>query len=518
MGWSNEMEDKTNKTTDLSSKILIAIIVCILLIIVLISILLINLQQESFSISVDNKAVTTVTKDTLFTEIDNTTYINIEEFAGLVGYEYHQGEYKAFTIEKDKCYVQGEKETASFYLNDNKVCKLPVNELTEEYQEYTVEKTVKSLDDKMYASLEAISKAFNVVIDEGSNYLYIYTLDYLVETYDAKVKEWGYTSIAEQSFENKKAILYGYLIVQKEGGLYKIIDIDNTKEIVSDKYNEIEFVENTQEFFVTNSLGQVGIINLDGTTKIEPIYNSISVLDKQSDLYLIQKSNKYGVVKSGNITIVFPEYDSIGVDTKGTGSYQYLLLDTLIPVRKNNKWGAFDKEGNLVYKVEYDGIGCYTTSVDVDNTKKAVNSVIAIERCNGVVVKKSDKYGLLDIKGKELVPAAVSAIYQLENVEDEDSKYYMLYNGKEINIIERLIEVNLIEKTPKLEDNSTITNNTTVNNNTVTNNINNTTNNSIENTVTTSANVSAKNNTITQNINETTTLNNNVENKAVVVE
>jgi hypothetical protein len=49
--------------------------------------------------------------------------------------------------------------------------------------------------------------------------------------------------------------------------------------------------EDTKQFFVNNSLGQVGIINLDGTTKIDPIYNSISVMDKKLDLYLIEKDS-----------------------------------------------------------------------------------------------------------------------------------------------------------------------------------------------------------------------------------
>ena len=57
------------------------------------------------------------------------TYINIKEFAKLVGYEYHEGEYKGFTNEKNKCYVKGPIETASFYANDNKVNKLLVNQI-----------------------------------------------------------------------------------------------------------------------------------------------------------------------------------------------------------------------------------------------------------------------------------------------------------------------------------------------------------------------------------------------------
>jgi len=504
MGWSNMNEETEKKGTDLSSKILIAIIGCLLLIIVLIFVLLINIQQTTYTISVDGKEFTNINKTSLLATIDEITYVNIEEFAKLVGYEYHEGEYKAFTIEKNKCYVQGKNETATFYLNDNKVCKLPVNKLTEDYKEFTIENTIKSKDDKMYVPIEAVNLAFNVVLDEASDYFKVYTLDYLVASYDTKVKQWGYTGIAEQSFENQKSILYGYLIVKKEGGLYKIIDSDNTKEIVSDKYNAIEFTENTKEFFVTNSLEQVGIINLDGTTKIDPIYNSISVLNKKSDLYLIQKDSKYGVVKSGNVTIVFPEYDSIGLNNNITTDSQYLILDTLIPVCKNNKWGAFDKTtGKLVYQLEYDGFGCNITTVEVDEVKKAVSPVLSIERCKGVVVKKENKYGILDLSGKELVPIAVDSIYQIENVEDEDKRYFMVYNKEELNIIERLIKAGILEGTIQEEIKNEETNNT-VTNNTIDNNvISNSADNNTENTISTSANASMNNViTITQDNDE----------------
>lgn len=468
MGW-NEENEGAKKGSDLASKILIAIIFCITLIIILISILLMNVETKTtFAISVDGKDITT-TQGSLLTKIDGTTYINIQEFSKLAGYEFHEGEYKAFTIEKDKCYVQGKNETATFYLDDNKVCKLPVNAITEDYIEYTIENPIKNYNEKMYAPIEAIKIAFNVVLEESEQYFKIYTLDYLVSLYDTNAKKWGYTGISNQSFENQKALLYGYLIVKKESGLYKIIDNNNTKEIVSDKYNSIEFAENTKEFFVTNSLGQVGIINLDGTTKIEPVYDSIAVLDKKENLYLIRKDKKYGVVKSGNITVIFPEYDSIGLD-KNWGDNKYLILDTLIPVYKNSKWGAFDKTGKLIYKIEYDGFGCNLTTAEIDGVKKVVNPLLSIDRCNGIVVKKLDKYGLLDTNGKELVPIAVTNIYEVQEAENEKSRYFMLYNGEELNVLERLIDAGLI----KYEDEEIKSN--TIQNNTVNNKGNNTVN------------------------------------------
>lgn len=473
MGWNNENEEHKKQGIDVAYKLLIAIAFCVLVIIILTSVLLINTQKEIFIISVDDKEITTTTKKSLLTRIDGITYINIKEFSNLVSYEYHEGEYKAFTIEKDKCYVQGKEETATFYLNDNKVCKLPVNELTQDYREYTVENIVKKHNNDMYAPIEAISIAFNVEIEEGSNYFKIYTLNHYVNMCDSAIKQWGYSEITGQNFENKKALLYGYIIVSKPNGLYKIIN-DNNTEIVSDKYKKIQFTENTQEFSVTNSLGQVGIINLNGTTKIEPVYDSIEIIDKKSDLYLVSKDGKFGVVKSGNKTIVFPEYDAIGV--KNNNYTQYLILDTIIPVCKNNKWGAFDKNGNLVYKMEYDGFGCDITTVEIEGLKKNVKPVLYIERCKGIVVRKVDSYGLLDINGKELIPIAVSNIYGIEEFGSEDLKYFMLYNGTELNVIERLVKAGLIE----VEENET-TNNIDTENKTTNNIEGNNVNNSGEN-------------------------------------
>ena len=350
MGWSSDEIKTTKKGMETSTKILLAIIVCVVFIITLILVLLLNIKTNTFNLSIDAKINSNYDINKLVTKIDGITYINIEEFSKLVGYEYHGGEYKSFVIEEGKCYVQGSAETATFYANDNKICKLPLNLLQEDYREYKVENTVKIKNDRMYAPIEAISLAFNVSIEEDINALTVYTLDYLVKYFNDRATQWGYSNITEQSFENHKALLYGYIIVNKENGLYKIIDDNNSKEIVPDKYKAIEFSENTQEFLVTNSLGQVGIINLDGTTKIEPTYDSISVLDKSAGLYLIQKDNKYGVVKSGNVTVVVPEYDSIGLTNVSASSIidnKYFLLEQLIPVSKEGKWGAFDKNGKL---------------------------------------------------------------------------------------------------------------------------------------------------------------------------
>lgn len=183
--------------------------------------------------------------------------------------------------------------------------------------------------------------------------------------------------------------------------------------------------------------------------------------------------------------MIFPEYDSIGLSdasiTNNTSNNQYLILDTLIPVYKDKKWGAYNKEGTMILSLEWDEFGYNINNVEVDGAKKVVEPILAIERCNGVVVKKEDKYGLVSLSGRELVPVAVEAIYEIPNIEDEDSKYAMLYNGEELNVIERLIAAGLIEEADdgneEIEDTMTNTTGDTLNEAMTENNIlnNNTT-------------------------------------------
>jgi len=478
MDWNYDEPEESKKGMSLSTKILLGIGACVILIILLLSLLLYNIQTTSFLVQVDGN-LKEIGKDKLITKINNETYVNIEEFAKLVGYEYHKGEYKSFTIEEDKCYVQGTNETASFYLDDNKIFKLPVNKLyDEEYSEYLIEGTIKSHNGTFYMPLQAIPLAFNIVMEQSNNSFKIYTLDYLITLYNAKVIQWGYNSIEDQSFENDKALLYGFLVVRKENSLYKIIDLNNTKEIVPARYNEIEFSENMQEFIVKNTSQQVGIVNLEGKTKIEPRYQSISLLDKDSNLYIIEQDGKYGVINDNNSVLIYPDYDSIGLKHDITTS-ERLILDKLIPVYSNNKWGAYDKTGNKVFELEYDDFGYTLNNIEINGSKKVVEPVITIDKCNGVVVKKDNKYGLIDIKGKELVPIQVDAIYGINDAEKEDSKYFMLYNEQEINVIERLTEEGLIKGENKEQEDGSInsnTNNTIITENIVGDETDNTTN------------------------------------------
>lgn len=399
MGWtSDEQPIRKKSNIEKSTKILLGVIAVVVLIIILIIIMLINVQKNMIILIIDGKEKKDYDINKLISNNEAESYINIEEFAKLVGYEYHKGEYKSFSNEENKCYVKGDNETATFYLEDNIINKVSLDDESEEYKEHKVEKKLIKINDKLYATKEAIQIAFNVQVTKKENVIYIKTLDYIVKVNNNNALKWGYKNITEQNFENKKALLYDRLIVKKEDGLYKIIDCNNTTEIVPDKYEEIQFSESEQNFLVTNNIEKVGIINLEGKVEIDPIYDSITLLNKKKNFYIVEENDKFGIVESGK---------------------------------------------NKVISTKYDEIGCNITSINNNGTKKNVNSVITIEECDGIVVKKGDKYGVIDFEEKIIVPFEVDSIYSIENA--GKIEYFMIYNGEELNIIDMLIEQGIIE-------------------------------------------------------------------------
>ncbi len=482
--WGNESQTKSK---DYSRMILLAIIAVLLVVIVIIAILIVNIQSNTFRILVDGNTVSE--SKNLLKTVDNNTYISIQDLATILGYEYHVGEYKVFSADTDKCYIQSKNETASFYLNSNKINKLKVNNLTEDYETFTADNRIVQIDNKFYAPLDAIQTGFNVKIQLTQKALSITTLETILKNIDNSLsnnKETSnYKSLLEESFENQKAVLYDYIILsKKDTGLYGVVTTSG-KEILPDKYTSITFLETTKEFVVTNSLGKMGIIDQNGKNKIEQLYDSIKVIHNNPKLYLVSLTQKYGVIDENGATIIYPEYDTIGADNFKYKNLQnqYILLDSVIPVSKNKKYGLFDITGKKVLDTVYDGIGYELETAELNGTTKAVNSIIAIEECKGIIVKSGKLYGLYSIEGKEMVPARVNSIYSITS--NGIDTYYMIYNNEEINLIERLIKAGVIADPNQ------------------NNNMKNTINNTIENNINNAVGI----NSISQMTNTSTTIN-----------
>ena len=425
--------NENNKKGSTATKILIASIVLVLIIIMVLLYFIMQLSANRFSAYIDGQAINT--SNDLFIIENGKVYVSIRDMAGLLSYSYHSGEYKVDLEDDNKCYVESKDETASFYLNSNKISKVAPG-TNNDYENYTISEPVKKVNGKMYILSEGIEIAFNVAFsyDQTKNSIQIATVSNIIQNWTPKIIAAGYELAAQNDFNNNKTVLYGMFIVKK-GNNIGVINTEMT-EVVVPRYNKIQFVENTKEFFVTNSQNKVGILLQTGNTKISPQYDEIKVLDRESGLYVIKTNNKFGVIDNAGSTIIYPEYEQIGITTSQFPNdvidNQYLLFNNAIPVKYLNKWGLFNKTGEKILDTVYDSLGCTNSTVK----GIATNNVLLIPKYEAIVVGRDKLYGIVNSLGQELVPCALSSIYTTVKSGVED--YYMVYGEQTLDVIEYL--------------------------------------------------------------------------------
>ena len=153
-------------------------------------------------------------------------------------------------------------------------------------------------------------------------------------------------------------------------------------------------------------------------------------MDSDAGLYLAKRDENFGVIDiNGNIKI-FIEYDQIGIDiTKFTNNNirnKYILVDNLIPVKKDGLWGFFDKTGKQLVDFKYDSFG-YIAS----GSRDAMN-LLVVPDYNILVAEVDNKYALVNSSGAEVVPAILDDAYM--TVSSGVTYYYMTYNDQRYNI------------------------------------------------------------------------------------
>ena len=439
-------QEKDAKTKKIMIGITVVIVLLLIISIVLFG-MIYYLEGQKFKFFVDDKSISTYSTDLFVYEGENV-YVSIKDIAPIVGYSYSNGGYKQYTEDNTKCYLESKNEVSTFENDSKMIYKTSPEELDYEY--YEIANEVKTINGKLYVTSEGISLACNLKFyyDSQKNQITIYTLPYYTNFYIANYK----TCAADTSFDNQKALLYGLMVMQNierttentndKNIRYGIYDISQGKltEIVGTKYTDIQFIESTKEFIVKTTENKVGIITDKGQTKVQPQYDSLKQIDKDLNLYLAIKDDKKGVIEKNGKILIYLEYDEIGVNTTqfqdNSIKNSYLLFNNAIPVKQNGKWGMYDIKGELILPIEYDGIGC----ISGDRT---LNNILIIPEVEGIVVskiyelqkdKKDTYYGIVDSKGRELVPTGLETVYSITNSGREE--YTMIYNSTQYDIID----------------------------------------------------------------------------------
>ncbi len=448
---SFQTKEEKNKKTAIRI-VLAAIIVVVIMIIGIVSYMA-YIKGQELKVSLDGNANNDVKKMLVFE--NGTVYAPIKRIASYLGYSSYNGEYFEKSESTSKCYVESENEVANFELNSRKIYKLDLNARAENYEYVYSRQPVKAIDGELYATSEAIEKAFNVRFsyNEEKNTVQIFTLSYLVNFYNPYVLNWGYVGISEV-FANQKAILNNMLVVTDNNKRVGVIDTDG-KSILEVKYSNVTYLPSVGEGgdFLVEDNGKVGVMSKNRETKIQLIYDSIELLDLDAGLYVASKDRKYGVLDLRGKVIIYIENDEIGIDTskfKENGiKNKYILAENMIPVRKDRVWGLYDTKGNLLVDYQYDSLGYTATS-----SRNAL-SLLVIPDYNVLVACKDRKYTLLNNIGEELFSGPVADdIYM--TIDGGKKHYYITANNQTMDAEDYL---NQIDVNPKSNNQNTQTNN-----------------------------------------------------------
>ena len=423
-------QEKEKKKKKMTTTIILSVIIILVIAIISIIAYIMYVKSNTLKVYLDGQTNDKL-KELLMIEEDGTVYAPIKEIASYFGYESYNGEYTEKSENASKCYIQNENEVVNFTLNSNKIYILDLTKSSENYEYVYTKNPVKASGGVLYASTDMIEKAFNISFqyEQDENRITILTMPYLIQAYSSKVLDYGYTSISAV-FANQKTVLQDMLVVEKNGK-YGVISVDG-KAVLEAKYDNITYLPNlidgkTQNFLVQNNK-KVGIMTGTGETKIQIMYDSIELMDSDAGLYVAKKDNKYGVLDlKGNVKI-YIENDEIGMDiSKFEGNNiksKYILAGNLIPVRKNNYWGLYDKNGNQVVDFKYDSFGYIASS-----NKEALN-LLVIPDYNVLVACKNKKYTLLSSSGEELFAAPVADDIYMTISGGEKHYYIAANNGK----------------------------------------------------------------------------------------
>lgn len=455
-----EMLFEQEKKRKIFKAIIIAIIVLVILAVIL-WVYVSTKNSKKLKIYVDGEEKAQV-EDTLVLKNDKgkvlenngQIYISVRDLSTLLNCQYYNSEYKKKGEDKTKCQVRNENEYTSYISDSNNMYKAIVtkpdatdnknvnNKNTEsenlpdkvDYEYFTLNDSVKYINDTIYANIDAIELGLNVSItyDSKKNTISIYSLNQL-EVAANNVRS-DVVPSTEYSYANKRLLKYGMCIVKDSQGNFGVGSYTDQNKIssyvASCKYSSIEFDEAKQILTViTSNDNKKCILSLDldkqeVTKNITSQYDDIQAIDNNFQYFVVKSEEKFGIIDSNGKIILYPLFDEIGIDD---GLYtdvfgKYILNNKYIPIKQNGLWGLYNINGNKLIDPQFQDFGCaLAQSGDsvtiIPNIRENVDGVVFLYN------KEKSLYGVYNAETGEKI--AISLIEAFKKVENGEDNYYL---------------------------------------------------------------------------------------------
>ncbi|MDF2453026.1 MAG: hypothetical protein K0S26_2530 [Bacteroidota bacterium] len=265
----------------------------------------------------------------------------------------------------------------------------------------------------------------------------------------------------------------GIISTVKRNGKFGVIDM-NGNLVIPAQYEEMspyEFGVEHPTLLRVRKDEKFGLLNLKGDVVVPLEYNEMK--RDYPNYFMVRKEQYKGVLDARGKKITEPLYDELGNFSDGKCWF-----------RKNDLYGFINDQGKEIIAPTFkekpgdfrDGYAefsenipdTYNTGMGIIDTTGTVVIPAIYERVsaskNCFVVNKDYKYGLADVKGKELLPLVYESIYAWNEgqiiIEARDSimHYFVLNNNTLTAVKERPVTV---EKSTALIEESTSTKDTT---------------------------------------------------------
>lgn len=445
---------------DRSKKVvMLSIVACGIFMVLLFILIMVISYQDSITekFYIDGQ-LTSRLSNNIYGELNGTTYVDIREVSSILGYTYTKGEYKKYNENEDSCYLQNDFEIVALssgktsydkYIEISANATLAGIKVTSKnlngYQEtFQIEDPIIFENGRIYVPLNSLSKMLNVTIDWQQYRKRFNTLENQVAKAQTAMTKAGYAEMSGY-YENLRAIVDNLVVVgdataaasKPTSKYYGVYSLANAREAISIKYDEITYSQSVGEFYITVENGTMGLLDAEGGTIIAPSeFQEISLIDHKNQLYLVKKDEEYGILNRNGKKVVYAENDRIGLDPTDVEEFTLepienpnLLFDKCIPVEKEGKVGLYNKDGNLILNINFDGFGYKSTSASkTSGNEQSVLIIPSSVGINGIVINRDDTYGIYDVKSEKiLLPTSFEKIYAI--TQKGKTTYYMVDLG-----------------------------------------------------------------------------------------
>ncbi len=437
----------------------IILLITIITIILIINELQINysieeIKEYNYFILIENNKYGVIDKNGNVVIEPNYTTVQIPNpskpvFICITGYNQEKEEYDSIVYNEKKEILFKDYENVQAIPIDTNIDSTPYEKSTLEYKKEgkygLLNINGKKITDAIYESINSINYKEGCFLVKQNNLVGVINLNgkTIIETKYETITSDNYYS---EEKDNKQT---GFIVSQRTEDGYRYGYINYRGNIILDlQYTELERVieikDNKQLYFIAFKNGQAGLIK-NNKLLLNYEYEDIQY-NVLSDIFIVKRNEKEGVVNKEGQTILYPEYDGIFIGG------MYLIA------KKGNNSLIFDLNGNkietnVISKIQTENPNYFIT-IDENNIYKVIdnNSNIIIDNDydyieylpgDYFIVAKNLKNGIIDINGKSIVEIKYDSIFRISDTNilqlgTSNTKTIELYN---LNM-EKLISMN----------------------------------------------------------------------------